>query len=1034
MKRCRIELNKEKRLKRLMKLMSFLFILILTSNMFTNVYAEKIFVHVDPKGYRKATMGGTCRETFVSKDRHWIIYKRNPSGYTTNLNYISFLPDEGPHIIDNYEYHDGARFSSWYQGDQISITWSGYAVDAKVYYRKGAITDIGVINWIKDQKTVVSSGRSPNIALDSNNYPWVSYLVPTTYNTLNVSKDYYNNGEWLTDFELNIDAGSYGNRIYYHTIIPLDDGQMYFIWVKGASLRGRLYNGTDLEPIEQITARNINADRFSASVKDNEIYLAYGDFDTNEMLFKLRDKNGVWKSEEIIDLGVNTDTLSTPSITVIDELNATIVFWTKYTNDNIYYNVRTKNGWIGTKLLLHEDYGLTNNGHISSFRKSFDGVVGLTWTANKDGGTEPSYVEYYAATIGEFIPSDYPPQINNVTVTTISGTFNNGTVWLFEKEVAELNVTVENADYVEMSFNDTKNIIKFIYNETNGDEMFIDVEGIKGNPDKYVIGNIYQSFTKNGNQTNLIWRFIPNINIVDSANRRLSYYLKSNQSGIIYEKSNSTNIDFNIYNLGGNVYYTFNGDGARIKGGDAWELKATDGSLNSYAKAEVLFRKLQHVHLLVEIDMGNDWNNTEKAFDFPLGCGYVEYGIDYRLNGSWVTGWKVRLYPYQADVGYHGLGNDQDWIEWSVDWYNYDPSTGSIQNIKTDYIYSNFWGYDTVDGQGHTNRTSTQMWIDLWFNKMNASTVIGGRVNSYYYGMYEQGNAYWFGYGKFRPRTGDTTASMFFDNLYDENGNVTNCLKYDLIKAYAKVAKLDVANGNDDTWALKNYEILNWKVAEDRMQGIDTPIFVETKVLDMPQTGFLAPLKKAIESLGKVIWNGALGFIRILWGAMDTLLSWAGFPKGTWERIVSFVLSIPQLIITLGQYLGTLVTSFIEILDDLLLFITNILPRYIYLMGTMIVGLISWWGYFVDLFTGGIGGINNIWQQLDLEQWIILFITVLFPLWEVDRIFSSKDPLKKLKEDFELYTSFLTGIANFIKSIINMMIQIISAIRGMLPF
>jgi hypothetical protein len=85
------------------------------------------------------------------------------------------------------------------------------------------------------------------------------------------------------------------------------------------------------------------------------------------------------------------------------------------------------------------------------------------------------------------------------------------------------------------------------------------------------------------------------------------------------------------------------------------------------------------------------------------------------------------------------------------------------------------------------------------------------------------------------------------------------------------------------------YQILELKVAGDRMEGINTPVFVETRTLDIPSTGFFAPIVSAIGGIATAIFVSALGFMRVLIGSVDTFLAIFGVPSGTFSSLIGMV-------------------------------------------------------------------------------------------------------------------------------------------------
>lgn len=497
---------------------------------------------------------------------------------------------------------------------------------------------------------------------------------------------------------------------------------------------------------------------------------------------------------------------------------------------------------------------------------------------------------------------------------------------LYENEVYTLSITAQSSTYLDINMSDAQRTIGFHWN--NDTKRIYTTTSDNG---EYVIGLLRTSYNQSiqGTWGMYNWTFILDRNIVDSYG--VEWNVKNNSttvlaSGFVVYKMAFVTVD--IYNLGGRVSYYYEYGGSRIVGGDSFELEVTN--TNDYARAEVIYDKLQHVGMLVELWTGATWYPSNNTFGNIQGCAY-QFGIQYEIDNEWHSGWYALLYVQDVDsyiVGHQLAGDDMDWVRWNVDWYNEDGM------VKRDYIYSNFWGYETEDGKpDNLPRHSTQMHINLWFNRMNASTVVGGRINSYYFGFYELGNPWWFGYGEFRPMIGNISSSMFFTNLYDNDSNIRNAGEIQRVRYYTAIARV---NNHNITSRMMNYEMLNFKVADDRMVGVDTPVLVETKVVDMPQGGFLTPLIKVMESIGNLIWAGAFSFIRLFMGAIDTLLTYFGLPMGTFTQLMDMLsIRLTMVFSWLGlivKYAVDMLYVFTSMLNWTLSFMAYILEGIVWLV------------------------------------------------------------------------------------------------------
>ncbi len=608
----------------------------------------------------------------------------------------------------------------------------------------------------------------------------------------------------------------------------------------------------------------------------------------------------------------------------------------------------------------------------------------------------------------------------NVTIYNSDGSINNG--WLFQGEVYDIVSYVINSTMFWLNFTDGRNEVRFIYDRNNR-EMYAETDR------ENVIGILYtQNLTYSGDIYRLTWRFVLGINILDNIEIMIEYYIYNEEFDDFFV--GDTGLEINIYNLGEKVYYTFSGDAGKVVGGHPYEIYATNSSIpgGSFAYAYVLKRKWQHFHTLFSWDFGD-----HECPDHDEETGKVQFGIQYLNGTSWTSSFRVNLYVIAGTVNAPFLGfGGKNWVKIRVDWSNYD-AMGYYSVIKSDYITA--W-YD--GGPNKENRTTVRLFVDMWISSLNQSTVVAGRVNSYYYGMNQTGFLLW---QNWKPYITSTEVSTFYDDFRNPLGNTISSLDIELIRHWCLLQKLvDLGSGemgdencDTHTWTVKGFTELHHKVADDRYLGIDAPPYEETKVIDMPQSGFLAVIFKALSSLGTVIWMGALKFVRTLWSAMDQILEWMGLPSGLFSRIMEFILSIPQLFIVLLNQIGFMITYSIQIILDMFTVIGLMIYRILYFSGMFVNMIVSYYNQIVSLFTGGWENIRNLWDMFDLQLWIEFFLIGIFPLWEFYRITNAKDPLEQLKKDVEFFWGIISGIFGIFKMFLDLIKSIIGAIRDVSP-
>lgn len=585
--------------------------------------------------------------------------------------------------------------------------------------------------------------------------------------------------------------------------------------------------------------------------------------------------------------------------------------------------------------------------------------------------------------------------------------------WLFMGEVYTLDATFNFASYAEINFTNINNVIQFTYdNDTK--IMNLETEG------EFIAGLILaqRSVNYSTQEFNFTWKFILNKNILDELNVTFNHYCEDDINVLI--TGGATNITRNIYNLGGFVSYEFEGDAGRRIGGDALEIHHTN-STGTGAYVDVIYRRLQHVHLAFALDVEDN-----DCFDVDELSGVVEFGLKYYNESAWHTILFSELFIVNGAVDPAGAGAGKAFIIPYISW-NSRQDTGYVSTVRSDTLS----GYPECGDDVNAPVTNSKFYLDLWFNSMNYSTTIGGRISTKYYGMDETGWLFW---NSWRPVMVNETESMFFDDLRDWNGSILQVSDIELVKFYIRVLKIGAGSGSCDThtWMITEPEFSK-TLAGDRMQAINTPEGIDTLVIDMPSTGFMQPITKAIQGIGIAIWMSALGFIKILFGAMDSFFYFIGFPAGTFTLIVDYVLTIPDFMISLIGHLANLIGNMGTQVTRLFALIAVGLPQFLYGTGILVTTFIEYVNQIRSLFTGGWTGISNFWTSLELAQWVELFVIAVLPFMWLDRVFSSKDSFKTAREDIGWMFKMIFALVDLGSWLIRMIGSMIQAIRNILP-
>jgi hypothetical protein len=927
-----------------------------------------------------------------------------------------------------------------------------------IYARYGRLEKNGSVTWMAGVQTAYSgvtpegwSLRAPICAeVDSEGRLYISFnaykvIGTDQYHAYCIYNKFFN-GSWgqrgyaifdgLLDYNKNDDYLMYPylNRL-------LDEAMAWSCLYRSAVGRWRLdtviRNGSEGWIIN-------NQKRMYASLADesdahrkvdivsygNQLIGAYTRRELGQQYLKVEDYyiNVGWSNEtDLITTYPEMTGTYVPQLTTTTDGNA--VLWI-YENggSHINYTYRFSNyTWNPTFTTMFNDSEALYLYNRFSFQDQVENFMPFWFQDNKTNGFGVPFHQLafdYFSWNGSMLPLLF--EHLNTTLYNSDGSVNDG--WIFEGEVYTLESYIAGATDFYVNTSDSRHGISFHWSNATG-EQWIEVDP----GDQFTIGLAHSEVESIGNITRLLWRFIPDRSIIDAQNQTWGYYIYDETFDV--GASGVLGFTTNIYNLGGTTYYTFTGDGGHVTGGQPFELYATNGTDGSSARAEQIYRKLQSVHFLIEIDMDNEWEVGNGEFDIDPGVGFVDIGIDYWLNGTWELGHYVRLFVQDADVGHHAGGNDQNWVDWSTSWYNYNPTVGSVQNIITEEITSNHWGYENENlSPDYWNRTSCQLWVDLWFDRTNASTTIAGQVNSMFHGMREHGSAWWFGYGVFQPMISEYGNTLFLDDLYDEGRNVTDSMKFDLMRLYIEVGKVSSVDGDDETWTVRAVENFNRKEAEDRMQGVEQPSFEPTLVLDMPVFQSNNPLIRAIDGISASIWKGALGFHKILWGALDTFFEWAGFGPGFFSLVTNFVLMIPDIFVAFIQDLGEILSATIPLFEEMFRFFAKTAPFAIEGLMWLAGSLTEYWDYFQQIMTGSgpFSNIGNIIEDMSLGAWLRAGIAML-PAYELLWICFDKSPIRRARRRVKFYTGLFTGITKFVEGMVKFLQGAFSVIMDFVP-
>jgi len=385
------------------------------------------------------------------------------------------------------------------------------------------------------------------------------------------------------------------------------------------------------------------------------------------------------------------------------------------------------------------------------------------------------------------------------------------------------------------------------------------------------------------------------------------------------------NIDagFGVHRLGIIALVSGTGDAGSSYWDDIKLWKNWAGGTEGETVASTIYRRLQQVHALFAFASSTEavtQTVTLGPFGLILGTtaphfneGYVEFGINVcRSNDiGFFEQWRVRL----NITGGH-ISDLENWIKVNVTWFDRNVK------VKSDNLYS-FW-----EGVRDENQLS-RFYLDLWFNKVNGSTVIGGRVNAVTYGVSDRAS-WWYRFfsghewGAMKEKV---TQSMFFVDLKDPVTNLVYPSKdIKLMKFWARVYRTGDYSFN---YTLKDYDLLEFKyINNGPMEGINTPILVPTQMPTMPAGGFLNILLSSFLRVGDLFVRALLAGAPLFIGAIDNGLFYITGRRGMFSSAVgvmmtAFTIVWGWVLITASAipYMATFVVQFVLFVTTLIVYV-----------------------------------------------------------------------------------------------------------------
>jgi hypothetical protein len=317
------------------------------------------------------------RKCFYIAGRFWVFYSDGTNVvYSTSTDGVSWTVGASSPIRNSSDGYDSTWF---YDG-----TYLHYAVargGANLFYRRGYPNSNGSISWSAAEQTAKSGGTSVDalgLCVDSNGYPWISYVdtAATTYPW--VTKSSKNDGTWTTDtgFPYQLSATS---NIYWLTIlVALLSDKVFVIYTNGSTLtKGQLYSaGWGAE--ETLTPDTLWGQRtISATAIGNDIHVVY--YNTDGKIQYVKRTYGVgWSSPHTVESTSSGGQM--PVISYNTANNSLYVFWLGYpTANHVYYKKCVSGVWDASETDWLTETSVTGLDRINCMLCSMGGYIGVCW-------------------------------------------------------------------------------------------------------------------------------------------------------------------------------------------------------------------------------------------------------------------------------------------------------------------------------------------------------------------------------------------------------------------------------------------------------------------------------------------------------------------------------------------------------------------------------------------------------------------------------------------------------------------------------
>ena len=265
---------------------------------------------------------------------------------------------------------------------------------------------------------------------------------------------------------------------------------------------------------------------------------------------------------------------------------------------------------------------------------------------------------------------------------------------------------------------------------------------------------------------------------------------------------------------------------------------------------------------------------------------------------------------------------------------------------------------------------------------------------------------------------------MFFITLKDAQNNTLHTQQIKMVKITCKLYS-HVHYGTMPYHSISDYDVFDLTFGSDPLEGIQTPVFDETKVPVMPQGGFLGAVVSALSSLAKGLSDVFGPAILALWlifvAFLDTIAGLFGAPK-FFTNLFNFIGNIISWFVTSIGYVVSMLLS-------MFLFLGATMGKMVNTLTSVVNVFVSMIQKFFFVLDQGWGGASSLWDTLNLGMWVtlaaILYPIYLLYLWEEEGLDAV---ISQLKFIMDVLAMLIHGFITVIQITIDVIGRIIEAI------